>query len=404
MVKGYSSNLDKKRGKDFARLTIKNLDNKGPVRKDLINIYAKWKELNKNKIDKTQKNVKSKFQKLGRNHVQKIIEDKLPPDSKDRLLIHGLALSSVCENKDALYFLEEYLRQFQSSEVTPKKVCRALLVRAYSLHELSRYIFSEFSAHLAYKIASENNLSTEKAHSVTSIDSALREQHLPKIGFKDLKHLTRPKTYLVFAKLIFHSLKTIGAAYFPSFSSNPNTSQRRARWAYLGHLGRTLSMIQGGISSIPLFDLVVESLPSKLLSWFWNHYLDWSQQAGYPRGIARGHKYLNQIRTEEAHEVSSQDYPEVISGHSDLALIHYERGMSYLEKDKQRSIEEFNESWKYAKKAGNQAVILKNIIGLSRCGVEIDYDKVKEVIKSIQGKAFREVESDLLAKFKNTND
>ncbi|MCL0065302.1 SIR2 family protein [Dehalococcoidia bacterium] len=391
---------------DFAHLLVKNcIPENDPWKKVLTRAVEDKQKLSKEEIERRILKAKDKLIKLGIQHARQVMEKFLPQDSPDRLLIHGLALANISEDENSLKASCNYLNQFlEHPNLEPWKVCRALIIQAHSLHELSRFIDSEICSRKAFQIAISNGLREEQGHALASIDAALRGQHLPQLGYRDGCHLKRIGAWRTFAKMIIDSFRIW--FHCPHHLSEQSTaSQIRARWAYLGHLSRVAAIIQGGsifvVSRLPGLGTLLTILARRIFLVWWRYFEEKSRQSGYAVGVAIAHRHIKRLYFGLSGDnyVPTMDFYSLMSA-SEQILFAYDQAVALLQKGENESArEKFRSCHARARRAGNKVLMLKAFIGLYHSGKAVNVDEVRQTLASIQGNAYREIETEVIHAF-----
>jgi hypothetical protein len=339
---------------------------------------------------------KNQYLELAQDYAHRILDPILAVGCPERWLVHGLALASVGRNAAALPYLQLYISHPQAQ---PQKMCRALIVQAYSFHVLSRYQDSEGSARRAADIASTCRLRDEYGHALAAIDSALLQQHLPRLGYHDRRNTTQLIAWKMLLRLVYDVIR-IRSNVLPSFNSQSTSAQIRARWAYLGHGARTAAFVQSMISALFSSVPILGELSKRLLVQWWNYFQRISERDGYAVGIASALRYIERLKPTDSQKVSAASLYSLISGYTEQALIAFDRGNCLLQTSNcLLAREEFEEALRYAQLDGNLSVMLKAYIGLKRSGAVINTDVVESILKGIQGEAYRRLEDDLMVWF-----
>jgi hypothetical protein len=403
MVKETSTN--------FARLLITHISEDNPFKKVLTTALEDMQKLKEKEIESIRENVKE----LGRQNALQLMNKLLPNNDPNRLLIHGLALANISEDENSLKASYDYLNQFlEQPNLEPWRRCRALIIQAHSLHELSRFIDSEECARKAFQIAKSNGLHEEQGHALAAIDTALCGQHLRLLGFCDKQKLKSIRTWQTIIKIIIDTIRIRLLCPY-QLGEQSTASQIRARWAYLGHLSRVTSIIQGGllslVSNLPVLStlLILSTLLKILirrifLTW-WHYFEQKSKRSGYAVGVAIAHRQISRLSlaTRGGEYIPNIEFYSLMSA-SEQALFAYDKGEYLLQKgEKSLSRREFQECLKYAKKAGNKVVMLRALIGLYYSGERVNIEEIKNILASIQGDAYRKVEGKLLHALRKGN-
>ena len=340
---------------------------------------------------------KKQYLELARDYAHRILDPILSVDSPERWLIHGLALASVGRNAAALPYLQLYISHPQAK---PQKICRALIVQAYSFHVLSRYQDSEDSARRAADMASTCGLRDEYGHALASIDSALLQQHLPRLGYRDRRSATQLIAWKMLLRMVYDMIR-IRSNVLSSLNNQSTSAQIRARWAYLGHVARTAAFTQSIIAAPFSRTPILGGLSKHFFYQWWNYFQRISERDGYAVGIASALRYIDRLKSSDSQNVSAANLYSLISGYTEQALIAFDRGNYLLQTDNRfLARKEFEEALHYARLDGNLSVILKAYIGLKRSGVVVNTDEVKSTLRGIQGEAYRRLEDDLMAWFR----
>jgi hypothetical protein len=342
---------------------------------------------------------KKQYLELARDYAHSILDPMLSVGSPERWLVQGLALASVGRNAAALPYLQHYASHQQAQ---PQKMCRGLIVQAYSLHVLSRYQDSEDSARRAADIASKCELHDEYGHALAAIDSALLQQHLPRLGYHDRRSATQLIAWKMLLRMVYDMIR-IRSNVLSSLNSRSTSAQIRARWAYLGHVARTMAFAQSITSAAFSRMSILGELSKRLYLQWWNCFQRVSERDGYAVGIASALRYIERLKPSDSQKVSAANLYSLISGYTEQALIAFDRGNYSLQAgNRHLAREEFEEALRYARLDGNLSVMLKAYIGLKRSGAVVNTDVVESTLRGIQGEAYRRLEDDLMAWFRGS--
>ena len=393
----------------FAHLLVDHIPEDGPWKEALKKTVEAERRLGEKKAEQIREKLMEKLSELGIQHGCWVMK-KLPRDSPDRLLIHGLALANISESERCLKASLSYLDRFlEYPDIEPWKACRALIIQAHSLHELSCFIESEKCARKAFQIAVRNGLREEQGHALASIDAALRGQHLPRLGYHDVRHLKRVKAWQTLIRMIMDSIRI--RFYCPhQLDEQATASQIRARWAYLGHLSRVAAIIQGGMSllasRLPVLGTLLTTLIRRIFLAWWHYFEEKSKRNGYAVGVAIAHRHIKRLSSAiwDDKYIPSMDFYSLMSA-SEQILFAYDEAEALLQKgENELAREKFKSCLAHARKAGNKVVMLKALIGLYRCGEAVDIDEVEKTLASIQGDAYRKIEAELLHTLLKANE
>jgi len=384
-------------GATLTRSILAFLKNDDPPQRTLQALTKELERIRGSELEKRYHAVRDQYLQLGRSYAHRVLAPMLPADSPERWLVHGLALSSVGRNAATLPYLQLYVSHPRAQ---PSKMCRALIIQAYAYHVLSRYQDSEHSACQAADIARKHRLRDEYGHALAAIDSALLQKHLPRLGYHDRRNVTQLLAWKMLWRMVYDMFR-IRSYVVSSLDSQSTSAQIRARWAYLGHVARTLSFAESIISVLFSRAPILVELSKRLFLRWWGYFQRVSERDGYAVGIASARRYVERLRPGHSQQVSATSLYSLISGYTEEALIAFDRGNHLLQTgDGVLAREQFKKALDYAQLDGNLAVMLKAYIGLKRSGAVLDLDKVESTLRGIQGEAFRNLEGDLIAWFR----
>ncbi len=333
------------------------------------------------------------FQQIGEQFASQLFEEILTQTSPDRLLNHALSLASIGNNERALHYIDEFL----DHDPDPPKVCRALIIKAYSLRELSCFVDSEYAAKAAFQLAKKQKLRAEQASARAAIDSALYMKHLLPLGFRDNRHLWRWRSWTVVARMLLDCV-LIPFMWVSTPRARSSPAQLRARWNYLGHLIRT-SSVTSRLASRFSRPLRMSPLLYGLLAWWWRHLELKCKKAGYPVGIATVRRYMERLPSKYRKKgLPPSSLYSLMVARSERALVAYDEATALFKAGRrEEAIQRFWEGIYRAKEVNDKVVALRGIVSLRQCGEKTGLRNLQEIgIQEIQSEALIEIREDLI--------
>jgi len=337
---------------------------------------------------------KERLLQLGQQYLNQLFAEILPQSNPDRLLLHALSLASIGENNRALRYIDGYL----ASNPEPAKACRALVIKAYSLRELSRFRESENTAIEALRIAKSYKLRAERGLALAARDSALYMQQLLPLGLRDERYFRRWRSWKVLLTMFWDRIP-IRFSFSSRLSRELNPAHLRARWAYLGHEIRITRVEQKAVLRI-VRHLRLDLLAYKFFLRRWRRIESKCRKAGYPTGIGNVRRYLEDFpRQLVKRELPSSRLFELLVARIERALADYGEGERLLLKGDRRGAQKFKEGISKAQQVRAWDVVLRGYIGLRRYGIVLDptaLGEARRALELIQSEALEEIKEDLL--------
>ena len=345
---------------------------------------------------KLEKDTRAEIAEISRVHLTLLFGTILPTSSPKRLLIHALSLASIGETQIALTYIECFLSVNSDSSLA----CRALVIKAYCLNELSRYRDSEEAARAAILTAQGARLKAERGIALAARDNALYLQQILPLGLWDNRYWRRWKSWKTIIKIVC-DCPLIRLSFSTKLSEKEDASHLRARWAYLGHLIRITSIAQAVCIAFAKSRFLKPVIHKILVHW-WHRLETGCKRAGYAVGLSNTAKYLERcVQKGARQQIPSSRLFELLVARIERALSDYHDGDQHIVRGElKEGIGKVRAGIAKAKEVKAYATMLRGYISLAKNGVNltaVEIMEAKEAIATIQSEAVEEVGEQLWA-------
>jgi len=336
---------------------------------------------------------------LGRG--SNLVRQKLCPlldgtGAPDRLLLHAVSLANVQSFSWAARHAHRYISA-AGENANPRLLAKAWVLLSSCYHNLSKYEQSEQAAWRAYEISRAHGFTEEAIHAMASVDEAMRMQLYPNLPVTQRWTVPRVK-YAVLLFRFFLDVLRIQRLIRHSGSEDNRFLRDSLRHVALEHRIRLCAMLQRAVRS-----LGGETLAARLLERQWEWIRQESYRAGYAAGIANALRYRDRVgRRPPARPARAElDLPGIVFSRQIYEFMSHRNGSALVLRDQADALVEqgaseeasslYEQCVELARAAENASLELKGLLGLRRCGKQVDRDRIGLLLDNIEGDGYRRV-------------